>query len=160
MNLDGRALVAPAIAIALFVLIGVQTSDALKRSGAWVGRGHAAKSSVDPYAALDGQLARPDPGLAPTGVRDPFAYGSTPVVAHLTSATPRPIVPPPRPKPVLTAIVWDAAPTALIRYEDRNFSVKAGELFAEYRVVSIAQDEVVLDSGGQRLVLKRPIKGD
>jgi hypothetical protein len=159
MNLDVRAFVAPAIAVALFVLIGVQTSDALKRSGAWSARGHAPKATADPYAGLDAQLARRDPGIAPIGVRDPFAYGSAPVPVRTTVA-PRPYVPPPPARPVLTAIVWDATPTALIRFEDRNFSVKAGDLFAAYRVVSIAQDEVVLDSGGQRLVLKRPLKGD
>jgi hypothetical protein len=55
---------------------------------------------------------------------------------------------------VLTAIVADNDPRAVIRYEDRNFTVKAGDLFADFRVVSITASEVVLESNGQRYVLR------
>jgi hypothetical protein len=63
-------------------------------------------------------------------------------------------------RPLLTAIVADADPRAVIRYEDRYYTVKSGDLFARFRVISISADQVVLDGGGERIALKRPTKGD
>jgi Tfp pilus assembly protein PilP len=153
-----RNLLAPLLALVLLILIGVQTSDALRRSGAWSARSRAAtQTPVDPYASLERQLARTDQGYPAAGLRDPFAFGSTP-------QPPRPVVvrrvvPPPPPKPVLTANIQDREdPRALLQYEDRNYSVKTGDLFAEFRVVSITGEQVVLDGRGQRLILTRPTK--
>ena len=71
---------------------------------------------------------------------------------------------PPRPfeeVPVVTAIVSDDAdPRAVIRYEGRSYTVGAGGLFADYKVISVTADAVVLERAGQQLVFQRPKKGD
>jgi len=158
MSLDLRGALPAVMALLFLIVIGVQTSDALKRSGAWT-RARTASVHVDPYANLDRQLetlGRTTPGSAP---RDPFSYAGGPVVVRVDSGDARPRVRRP-PDPVLTAIVADEDPRALIRYEDRNYSVKTGDLFAEFRVMSVTRDEVVLDGGGRSLVLRRPGKGE
>ncbi|HET9326040.1 MAG TPA: hypothetical protein VFQ05_04640, partial [Candidatus Eisenbacteria bacterium] len=69
--------------------------------------------------------------------------------------------PAPIPQPVVTAIVTDAdAQRAIVVYLGTSYSVKSGDLFAQYRVVSISAESVVLDDGRQQLVLRRPAKGD
>src|SRR5207249_871402 len=91
-------------------------------------------------------------------LRDPFGYGrpaATRVVVQ------RHTVPTPPAQPVVTAIVTDAdAAHAILVYEGTSYSVKSGDLFAQYRVLSITADAVVVDDGRQQLVLKRPTKGD
>lgn len=160
MNRHVHTLLAPLAALALLALIGVQTSDALRRSGSW--GANSRKSTVpaaDPYAGLEAQLGRIDNGLPPGGLRDPFAFGSVP--QPVRTAVARPYVPPPPPKPVLTAILMDREdPRALLRYESRNYSVRTGDLFAEFRVVSINADQVTIEGRGQRLVLNRPSQGE
>jgi hypothetical protein len=157
MNLDLRGAF-PGLMAALFLLvIGLQTADALKRSGAWTPRAQAIVA-VDPYASLDRQLEQSGQTLPRGEVRDPFRFVGTPVVVTRSGA----VKPPPRkPKPVLTAIVADEDPRGLINFEGRNYSVKTGDLFAEFRVMSVTRDEVILlDGGGQSLVLRRPGKGE
>jgi len=61
---------------------------------------------------------------------------------------------------VLTTIVFDADPRATVRWDGRDYSVRAGALFADFRVVSITRDQVVLDHAGESVVLKLPRKGD
>ncbi|MEK7330743.1 MAG: hypothetical protein AAB113_08060, partial [Candidatus Eisenbacteria bacterium] len=96
--------------------------------------------------------------LASASLRDPFAYGRAPVAASRARA--RPYVPPPPPRPVLTAILADNDPRALIHYDGRDYRVKTGDSFADFKVISITADQVVLDRGGQRLILHRPTKGE
>jgi hypothetical protein len=160
MNDNVRTLLAPLVALVLLVLIGVQTSDALRRSGSWGATARRpAALPVDPYAGLEAQLARLDNGIPAVGLRDPFAFGSVPQPVRPTVV--RPYVPPPPPKPVLTAILMDRDdPRALLQYENRNYSVKIGDLFAEFRVVGINADQVTIEGRGQRLVLKRPSQGE
>ena len=71
-----------------------------------------------------------------------------------------PKAPAPPPRPVLTGILADNDPRAFIRYQDRNYTVKVGDLFADFKVVSITRDQVVLDRNGERLTLLSPTKGD
>jgi hypothetical protein len=41
-----------------------------------------------------------------------------------------------------------------------DYSVRTNTLFADFRVVSITAQWVVLDRGGESLVLRLPVKGD
>ena len=72
----------------------------------------------------------------------------------------RPTTTPSAAPPVLTAIIFDNDPRATIRYDGRDYPVRVNSLFADFRVVRIAADEVVLDRAGETLVLKLPSKGD
>lgn len=160
MNLDLKSVLGPLIAIVILAVIGIQTSDALRHSGTWSARPKPRTAPApDPYAALEAQLAATGPKDAgPGSMRDPFSYGRT--TTPTVRKPERPRTPPAPPKPVLTAIVADADPRAFIRYEDRNYTVKAGDLFADFKVVSITAEQVVLDRGGARITLSRPTKGD
>jgi hypothetical protein len=154
MSVDLRNALPGVIAVVFLVVIGVQTRDALKRSGAWT-RARGAVVHVDPYANLDRQLETMSRATVPTGLRDPFTFAGTGLPAppvDTGASRPRPR----QPDPVLTAIVADQDPRAVILYEGRNYSVKTGDLFAEFRVMSVTRDEVVLDGGGRSLVLRRP----
>jgi hypothetical protein len=61
---------------------------------------------------------------------------------------------------VLTSIVWDNDPRATVRWEGRDYSVRENSLFADFRVTGIRRDQVVLERGGERLVLRLPQKGE
>jgi hypothetical protein len=158
MNMDLKHLFAPLIALAILAVIGLQTSDALRHAGAWrVSRRPARVAAPDPYARLDAQIAAPAPNLALSSLRDPFSYGRAPVA--ITRAPVRPRVPVAPPEPVLTAILQaENDPRALVHYGDRDYTVGIGGLFDEFKVISITADQVVLDRGGQRLILHRPTK--
>ena len=159
MSRNVATIVPPVMALLLLVVIGVQTSDALKRSGAWAARApRTATPPADPYGRLDTQLSRQGVPLPADGIRDPLTFGRAP--ATTGRRVPRPTVAPAPAGPLLTAIVADADPRAVIRYEDRYYTLKPGDLFARFRVISISADQVVLDGGGERIVLKRPTKGD
>ena len=159
MNVDRRSALMGAMAVLFLLFIVLQTRDALRRSGAWSRTRGPGAAHVDPYAGLDRQLEAAGRSGPRPAARDPFSFAAGgPVIVRADSSRPRS---PRRPDPVLTAIVSDEAdPRALIRYEDRNYSVKTGDLFAEFMVVSVTKDEVVLDGGGRSLVLRRPVKGD
>jgi hypothetical protein len=160
VNVDLKPLFAPLIALAILAVIGLQTSDALRHSGAWnTDRRPARVAAPDPYARLEAQIAAPVGDLPSAGLRDPFSYNRAPVV--ISQAPARPRVPPPPPQPVLTAILQaENDPRALLRYIDRDYTVRSGDQFADFKVVSIAADQVILDRGGQRLILHRPTKGE
>ena len=160
MKVDLEALVAPLIALVLLVLIVEQTLGALRSAGAW-GKRHAATARAeDPYARLDRVLGSRDSSAA--DLRDPFSFGRAPVsLTAVRRPTPRPVeVPQGPPPPVLTSIIFDNDPRATIRYNDRDYPVRVNSLFADYRVVSIARDQVVIDRSGQTVVLKLHSKGD
>jgi hypothetical protein len=159
--LNPKQTVGPFLAVLILALVGAQTSDALRHSGVWgTPKPKRIVPTADPYAHLEAQLAIVDPSVAAEALRDPFSYGAPPRPVHIVGGVVRPAPPPPPPKPVLTAIVMDEDPRALLQYQDHNYSVKTGDLFAEFRVVSISRDEVVLDGRGQQLVLRRPSKGE
>ncbi len=159
MNVDLKPIFAPLVALAILAVVGLQTSEALRHSGTWGATRRPVRTvAPDPYARLEAQLAAPAAGLALASLRDPFAYGRAPVPASRARA--RPYVPPPPPRPVLTAILADNDPRALIHYDGRDYRVKTGDSFADFKVISITADQVVLDRGGQRLILHRPTKGE
>jgi hypothetical protein len=162
MNVDLKSLLPPALALLILIVIGVQTSSALKDVGSRTRRKPDVQAA-DPYMTLDLQIARSRQPAELIGIRDPFRAVSAarPVATRTTTPRPRPVaiaVPPPR--PIVTAIIADEDPRALISYENKNYSVKTGDLFAEFRVVSVNAERVLIEGPGGQLVLRRPIKGD
>ena len=159
MTLDAKHVLPPVLALVILAVVGLQTSDALRHTGIW-GRKDKPRRAMapDPYGRLEAELAAPprDPGLA--SLRDPFAYGRAPAPVKRVAVKSAPKPEPAR--PVLTAIFSDNDPRALIRYQDRNYTVKVGDLFAEFRVLSITAEQVVLDRNGEQIALGRPRKGD
>ncbi len=61
----------------------------------------------------------------------------------------------------LTATVIDEHPKAIIKYHGKSYVVQVGELIEQtYRVASIEKKQVVLTSGGSRIVLvNKPVHG-
>jgi hypothetical protein len=156
---NARALIPPLLALVLLIIVGNQTSSALRQSGTWRSAPRPVHPVSDPYAALERALAKTDTTPAVTSIRDPFGFGRAPVAHQVVRRAP--VVPALPPQPVVTAIVTDAeAAHAVVVFGGTSYSVKSGDLFAQYRVVSISADAVVVDDGRQQLVLKRPTKGD
>ena len=158
MNRDLRAFL-PGILAALFVvLIGVQTFHAHQRSGRTGARPKPRFTTLatDPYARLEQALSVPDDGAPIGSLRDPFAYGHATVARPTTGPKPKPAAP----RPIVTAIVADPQdPRAIILYEGRNYTVRSGDLFDKFNVLSITAEGVVLDDGRERIVLPPPTKG-
>lgn len=117
MNRAGRFL-APLLALGVFAFVLVQTLGALQDSGVWRFSGrHALPAPPDPLLALDGVLARQQAASFAGGARDPFAFGAAPArTEEVRPVVRRPVVPPPPAVPVLTAIVYDADPRAIVRW--------------------------------------------
>lgn len=160
MKIDPRRMIAPLAAFLLLAVTLQQTSDALRRAGAWRSESEAAaRPAPNPFERLDGEIARRAALEAATPQRDPFDFQRAPVVRSTQTTPRRPAPPPPAPKPVLTAIIFDNDPRALVRFDGRDYTVRDNSLFADYRVVRITRDEVVLDKGGEPLVLRRPTGG-
>jgi len=163
VKLDARTLVSPLVALAILFAIASFTREALTLSGAWRrARTVARKVSPDPFAGVDHMLATTPPP-SPAALRDPFNTVQPVLAANPQTKRPRArheAPPPPPPVPVLTTIVFDADPRATVRFNGRDYSIRAGSLFADFRVVSIARDQVVLDQNGTSLVLQLPRKGD
>jgi hypothetical protein len=161
MRRDIGAFLAPVLAAVLLVIMLVQTRSALQASGSWSRvRENPSSAHADPYSRLDRLIAdNPAPGAM---TRDPFgsAAPAGPTVSAKPRPAPKPAPPPPPPAPVLTSIVWDADPRATVRWNGHDFSVRENTLFADFRVASIARDAVVLERGGERIVLVLPRKGD
>jgi len=142
VKLDARVVLGPLLAAFVLVVTLQQTMDALHRAGHWSpGRRIMRARTDDPYERLDAAIARAA-STTTSGVRDPFAYGTVAVT------------------PVLTAIIWDNDPRALIHFNGRDYTVRSGGQFDEYRVVGITRDRVTLDKDGQPLLLNRPLKGE
>jgi hypothetical protein len=57
--------------------------------------------------------------------------------------------------PVVTAIVTDNDPRALVRWKGREWTIRPGGLFDEFVVRSITRDQVTLLRGSETLVLTR-----
>lgn len=157
MNRDIGRYLAPAFAVALFAFVVWQTMNALQGSGVWRFGSRAAPTPLaDPLASLDDLVARTQGATFDGASRDPFGYGAVasqpgpnrPVVR-------RPAEPPPPAVPVLTAIVHDADPRAVVRWQGREFTVRPGGLFDDFVVVSITREQVVLRRGSENIVLRR-----
>lgn len=158
MNRDIGRFLSPAFAVLVFAFVLWQTLGALQAAGVWrFGARPAAAPAADPLASLDAHIARALHSEFAGAARDPFGYGAAaaPAAAGTTPAPRRPAPPPAPAAPVLTAIIYDADPRALVRWDGREYSIRAGSLFAEFEVVSIARDQVVLKRGSESLVLRR-----
>ena len=161
MSRGPEAWLPPLVAIAVLITAGTQTVAALRVTGAFGWQTDAVPVAVPPaYEAVNRALDRHDPRLALAAVRDPFT-------ARLMAAVRPPVRPvkvvanvaPPE-LPILTAIVWDNDPRALVHWKDRDWTVREGGLFDEFLVVSITRDQVSLRRGDATLVLQRRNLGD
>lgn len=162
MNRDPFRLLAPLLALAVFGLVCAQTLEALQASGVWhIGARKAWIPPADPLAALDGLVARVHEASFAGAGRDPFGYVSVaPRPQPSGPVVRRPVVPPPPELPVLTAIVYDSDPRALVRWQGREYTVRGGGLFDEFLVERIARDHVVLKRGSESVVLRRKPQGE
>jgi len=152
----------PLVALAVLVAAGTQTVAALRVTGAFGWQTHVVPVAVPPvFDSVNRALDRHDPRLVLAEVRDPFTTRA-PVAVRMPKASPKiapPVVVPPA-APVLTAIVWDNDPRALVHWKDRDWTVREGALFDEFLVVSITRDQVSLRRGDATLVLQRRNPGD
>lgn len=166
MKIDPRSLIAPVVGILVLVAVAHQTLAALRASGTWQPAARLSARVESPYAGLDAILSGGAPSGLPAALRDPFFYGSgTAPVATGTAPsrprpTPRPVEPAEPPRPSLTSIIWDEDPRATVRWNGRDFSVRQNAVFADFMVKSIRPTEVVLERGGQQMVLRLGKKGD
>jgi len=159
VNRDISGVLRPLLALALFAIVLWQTGGALRASGVWERTVRSLPTPAnDPLLAIETQLPRPGRAPAPGVERDPFS--SAPVVTTTVPTRRRVVVPAPPPKPQLTAIVWDSDPRAVIRWKDREWTVRAGGLFDEFQVLGITRDQVTLARGGENLVLQRKPRGE
>lgn len=155
MKLSPRSLFAPVVGLGVLALVLNVTLTALQRSGTWNRARQAARAPrANPYAGLDQLISSRGSGAPALALRNPFGYGGATTVVASSPGPRRPAPPPPPPVPVLTSIVWDADPRATIRFNGRDYSVRPAALFDDFRVVSISRDQVVLDRGGESLVLR------
>jgi hypothetical protein len=154
-----NALFPPLIAIAILIVVGVQTSNALRQSGTWAAPPKSHGTTPDPYASLERAISLAEAPRDPAPPRNPFDFGRAPQPMHIMVR--HAVIPALPPLPVVTAIVTGADQArAIVVYDGTNYSVKEGDLFAHYKVVSITTDQVVVEDGASRLVLKRPTKGE
>lgn len=162
MRFDLTRLLGPLVAALVLVLVLQQTLGALRGSGVWARRPAAVAPAASPFARIEGLLA-PAPTPDPGALRDPFAFGRAPAapVAVRKPVAPRPLTPAVPARPVLTSIVWlENNPSATLRWNGRDYPIQVNTLFDEFRVQSIARDQVTLVRGGETLVLQLPKKGD
>ena len=160
MSRGPEAWLPPLVAIAVLITAGTQTVAALRVTGAFGWQTDAVPVAVPPaYEAVNRALDRRDPRLALAAVRDPFT--ARPMVAARPPVRPVTVVAKVAPPvPILTAIVWDNDPRALVHWKDRDWTVREGGLFDEFLVVSITRDQVSLRRGDATLVLQRRNLGD
>ena len=166
MKRDLAAWVSPLVAAAVLTATVVQTLAALSATGAFGWHRARARTAVAPaFQAIDRALDRNDPHFTLAGLRDPFMYGSTAgdnpgATPPRVVARPRPVPVPAIPDPIVTAIVWDSDPRALLRWQNKEWTIREGGLFDEFQVVSISRDEVTLRRGESILVLHRRNPGE
>jgi hypothetical protein len=157
------AWISPLVALATLTLVVTRTLAALSVTGAFGFRVAPVEVSVPPaYRSVDAALARREAAAAPDAVRDPFTFAraASTVASLATRPRPRPVASDEPPAPVLTAIVWDDDPHALVRWKQREWTVREGGLFDEFRVVSISRDQIRLQRGDATLVLTRRNPGE
>ena len=151
------------VAAVAMVTVILLTTEALRGTGAWPSHGRPLRTAtVNLYGRLERLIATGARDDISSTLRDPFGYGTSSQPTVRPRVTPRPLAPVvvEKPKPVLTAVVSDADPQAVIRFDGRSYTVKTGSLFADFRVVSISADQVVLDNNGEAIVLHRVSKGE
>lgn len=162
MNRDAGRFLAPLLAVAIFAFVVARTAAALQDSGVWrFGARTAYVPPHDPLADLDGLIARTHAAPFAGASRDPFGYGSVaPRTEDSRQVVRRPLPPPPPAVPVLTAIIFDADPRALVAWKDREFMVRPGGLFDDFVVESISRDRLVLKRGTESIVLRSKPQGE
>ena len=162
MSRGPEAWLPPLVAIAVLVAAGAQTVAALRVTGAFGWQTDTVPVAVPPaYVSVNRALDRHDPRLVLAEVRDPFTTRAE-MAARMpkwsrkiaATAAPAPAL------PILTAIVCDNDPRALVHWKDREWTVREGGLFDEFLVVSITRDQVSLRRGDATLVLQRRNPGD
>ena len=157
--------VSPLVALLVLAVVIAQTLGALQVTGAFGWHASVPRARVAPaYLSLERAIDRRDPSFTLANLRDPFGYGHADIDR---AAAARPTPPKSRPAPVvvpalpvLTAIVWDNDPRALVRWQQREWTVREGGLFDEFQVVSITRDQVTLRRGDETLVLNRRNPGE
>ena len=162
MNIEPRMLLKPVVALGVMILIVAQTQNAIRRSGVWSRSKSMHAPAADPFAQLDRDLTTITAGSAAVP-RDPMAFGASLAARGGAAGRPHALQPAavsPVATPVLTAIVWDADPTASIRLGGHDYTVRVNSLFADYQVTNISREQVVLAHGGESLVLKLQSKGE
>lgn len=161
MRLDPLRLAGWLLALLLLVLVLQQTTGALRDSGVWA-HPRSAAPAASPYAGLERLLGAARGAAAAAPLRDPFAFGrATPPASPRRAPLARPARPAEPPRPQLTSIVWvENNPSATIRWNGKDRTVQVNTLFDEFRVRSITREQVILEHGGQTLVLQLPRKGD
>jgi len=113
------------------------------------------------FLVVDAALAGLEGRTAPDGLRDPFVFTRPPAAAVRASAPPQPRpLPAAEVQPLLTAIVWDDDPRALVRWKGREWTIREGGLFDEFQVVRISRDQVFLRRADATLVLTRRNPGE
>jgi hypothetical protein len=152
----------PLVALAVLAAAGAQTVAALRVTGAFGWQTEVVPVAVPPaYESVNRALDRRDPRLTLAAVSDPFTTRAR-VAVRMPKWSPKitaPVVVPPA-LPILTAIVWDNDPRALVHWKDRDWTVREGGLFDEFVVLSITRDQVNLRRGDATLVLQRRNPGD
>ena len=161
MKLDPKVASGPIAALVALLLISLETADAFHRAGSSKATPVARVQLDDPVADFERRLAAEDPHPAVANLRDPFRFGPEHLAVQAPArARPQAVAPPPAPVPVLTAIIWDNDPRASIRWNGRDYTVKANSQIADYEVVRIGRDQVVLAREGESLVLRLHGKGE
>lgn len=159
MNRDFGTWAARIVALAVLAAVGAQTLSALGVTGAFESRTATVMVPVPPaYQAVDRALDRRESRQPVAGVRDPFEFVSPRRAPSAPVTVRRPGVV--ESSPLLTAIVWDNDPRALVRWKDREWTIRDGGLFDEFQVVGITRDEVTLLRGGATIVLQRKTPGE
>ena len=159
MNRDFGTWAARVVTLAVLAAVGAQTLSALGVTGAFESRTATVMVPVPAaYQAVDRALDRREPRQPVAGILDPFEF-------HLQRRAPVAAVAVRRPAvvesaPLLTAIVWDNDPRALVRWKDREWTIRDGGLFDEFQVVGITRDEVTLLRGRSTIVLQRKTPGE
>lgn len=159
MNRDLGTWAARVVTLAVLAAVGAQTLAALRVTGAFESGTATVMVPVPPaYQAVDRALDRRAPRQPLAGVRDPFEFSvqRRAVSAPVTGRRPAVV----ESAPLLTAIVWDNDPRALVRWKDREWTIRDGGLFDEFQVVGITRDEVTLLRGGSTIVLQRKPSGE
>ena len=165
MNRDAGAWVSPLVAALVLGGVIAQTLGALHVTGAFGWHASAPRATVAPvYLALDRAIDLHDARFTLANLRDPFGYGRADI-NRTVAALPAPTRPKPVPLvapalPLLTAIVWDNDPRALVRWNQREWTVREGGLFDDFQVISITRDQVTLRRGDETLVLNRRNPGE
>ncbi len=165
MTRDPGTWLSPIVAVLVMAAAVAQTLSALGVTGAFGWQASTPPPVISPaYQAVDQAMDVHDPAFTLQGLRDPFMYahppddnnGSAPAPPPRTKPVPAPVVV----LPVLTAIVWDADPRALVRWKGREWTVREGGLFDEFQVASISRDQVTLRRADSSLVLTRRNPGE